>query len=109
MATKKRVYAEGAGAEATQAESGDEGASESTAALKAVHKRVKEIQEELATLSEKIEAINHQMWDFDAEGKKFNVVKKALGMSNFHHAWIKHAEEVFPTLCMPEKGNGFKK
>lgn len=114
MATKKRVRVEGEGAPATQVDSGDEGADEGAlvtlAELRAVHKRLAELKKESEELKEKLEAVNHVMWDFDAEGKKYHVMKKALGMSNFHHAWIKHAEEVMPALQMPEKvGNGFKK
>lgn len=113
MASKKRVYAAGENTEATQAESGDEGStacvSANVAEIHAIHRRVEELKKEYADLREKIEALNHSLYDFDPEGKKYSVMKKALGMANFHHAWVKHAEEVMPTLRMPEKENGWKK
>jgi hypothetical protein len=110
MASAKRARSAGEGAVSTQGDSGDEGAGEGTLArveeIQAIHKRIKEIQKDHENLAEKIEALNHALWDFGEDGKKFSVMKKALGMSNFHHAWIKHAEEVFPQLLMPDRGNG---
>ena len=115
MATKKRVYAEVEDKEAAKAEPSDEGVDESdlpvVAELRAVNRRVEELKKEYTDLREKIEALNHALYDYDPEGKKYSVMKKALGMSNFHHAWIKHAEEVMPSLKMPERDttNGWKK
>lgn len=108
MATKKRVYAETDGVPATQIDSRDEGSESGAVAgmaeVQTLHKRVKELQKEFADLSEKYEALNHMLYDFGADGKKFCVPKKCLGMANFHHRWIKNAEEKMPDLKLPEQG-----
>lgn len=108
MSTKKRVYPESEAAEAEEGERGNEGA---TQELVALAKRVEDLRKDMLEVHEKYEALVHSLYDYDGDGKKYSVLKKVLGMSNFHHAWIKHAEEVNSALKMPERdtGNGWKK